>query len=113
VKPRHLYLAENANEPDPLDPGGDSLDDVNGEDDDPDQEDDGTVPFFVDEPERWEMCEEIAEKMTNGDVELTPFVARHLYLSAVPTDEDDTIPRVDQVGVGYPPSPDVPDGIED
>ncbi len=95
--------------PDPLDPGGESLADVN----DDDETDDDDTPFYVESQadyERWQVCEELAEKMTNDDPEQGPLVARSLYLSDIPTDEND----LGRVAVGNePPSSEVPAGIED
>lgn len=97
--------------PDPLDPGGESLADVNGQqDDDPEDE----VPFFVvseADHERWTECEQLAEKMTDSDVELSPFIARELFLSDIPTNETDVNRQAPNLS--EPASAEVPSGVED
>jgi hypothetical protein len=105
---RILILAQ-PDEDDPLDPGGIALDDLNADDSDEVEDDD--MPFFVGEPERWHECVDLAERLTGSDVHLVPMVARSLYMSDIPTDDNDPVTQVQSARPG--PSPDVPDGIED
>jgi hypothetical protein len=83
---RHLHLASE--HPDPADPGGPSLDDVNAEPDDEADE----LPFFVEsqkDAERWHECEALAEKMSGEMTDLIPAITRSLYFSEIPTDGTD------------------------